>query len=258
LLQAANRVKDLDPSLRNSPALRKAIRELSRKIEGADERWKALDNSANAIADKWARLGQALPLDRLVPEKGFSWPRSLTPQSWNWPQIRPRSGGPAPVAMPHPTMPRTTASDGWRALVALGLLVALGVALQRILTRARAGHLGAGVAGWRLGPWPVDPAAVRTREELIQAFEYLSVLRLGPAARHWHHLAIAAGLGRFSRKAVSTRGWGYLTTERRRAAEQLAYVYERARYAPPGEPLPETALATARRDLCMLAGVPVS
>ena len=42
------------------------------------------------------------------------------------------------------------------------------------------------------------------------------------------------------------------------AAEQLASLYERARYAPPGEPLPEAALATARRDLCLLAGVPAA
>ena len=145
-----------------------------------------------------------------------------------------------------------------KLIMSLAILVALGVVLYKVLARARAGRLGQDASAWKLGPWPVDPTAVRTREEWIRAFEYLSVLRLGPAARHWHHLAIAAGLGRFSRKAVSTRGWGDASTERRRAAEQLAFLYERARYAPPGEPLPETALATAQRDLCLLAGVPVS
>jgi hypothetical protein len=259
LLQAANHVKDLDPSLRNSPALRNALRELGRKIEGADERWKALDRSANAVADKWARLGQALPLDRLLPEKGLSWPRSLTPESlpnWHWPQVRSRTGGSASLRTP-PTV-QITEGAGWRTLGMLAILVVLALVVQRILARARAGRLGEEADGWKLGPWPVDPKAVRTREELIRAFEYLSVLRLGPAARHWHHLAIAAGLGQFSRKAVSTRGWGDAWSERRRAAEQLAFLYERARYAPPGEPLPETALATAQRDLCLLAGVPVS
>ena len=35
-------------------------------------------------------------------------------------------------------------------------------------------------------------ARVADREELIRAFEYLSLLRLGEPARHWHHRAIAA------------------------------------------------------------------
>jgi hypothetical protein len=35
----------------------------------------------------------------------------------------------------------------------------------------------------------------------------------------------------------------------------LARLYERARYAPEAEPLTQQDLATARRDLCMLAGV---
>jgi len=115
-----------------------------------------------------------------------------------------------------------------------------------------------GTATWKLGPWPIHPTAVQTREELIRAFEYLSVLLLGPAARHWHHLAIAASLGRSSGATVSARRWGDGSAERRQAAQQLATLYERARYAPPAEPLPEAALATARRDLCLLAGVHLS
>jgi hypothetical protein len=259
LLETANRFKD-DPSLRNSPALRKAIRELSRKIEGTDERWKELDKGANAIAEKWARLGQMLPLDRLWQEKGFSWPRSLTPESfpnWRLPELGPL-GRPASSSVGRPAMPNLTQSDGWRPLGMLAVLVALGVILQRVLARARAGGFGGGGSAWKLGPWPVQPTAVRTREELIRAFEYLSLLRLGPAARHWHHLAIASGLGRLSGDAVTATGWGYTSAERRQAALQLASLYERARYAPPGEPLPEAALATARRDLCLLAGVPLS
>lgn len=260
LLQAANRAKDLDPSLRNSPVLRKAIRELSRKIEGADERWKALDKGVNAVADKWARLGEALPLGRLLPEKGLSWPRSLTPESWPnlLPQMATRSGGPVAPTMPSAGLSNLGESEGWRVLLIVAILAALGVTLQRLLARARAGSAGREGPAWKLGPWPVHPAAVRTREELIRAFEYLSLLRLGPAARHWHHLAIAAGLGQFARPAVAMRGWGDGSADRRRAAEQLAFLYERARYAPPGEPLSETALTTARRDLCLLAGVSAS
>jgi len=96
--------------------------------------------------------------------------------------------------------------------------------------------------GWRLGPWPVRPEAVRTRDELVRAFEYLALLLLGPAARTRNHEEIAAGLGE---QDVS----------RRAAAERLAGLYEQARYAPPDEVLPDTDLAAARADLSLLAGV---
>jgi hypothetical protein len=258
LLKAADRFKELEPSLRNSQALQKAIRELSRKVDGADERWKELDKGANAIADKWARLGQALPLDRLIPAQGFSWPRSLTPRSW--PNISlPQTGPPlGPSPGPQPSLPQMTQQDGWRAFWMFVLLAALALVVWRVLARSRPVDLLGGPDVWKLGPWPVQPAAIQTREELIRAFEYLSVLQLGPAARSWHHWAIASGLGRVSGKAVSTTHWGDGWERRRQAAEQLATLYERARYAPPAELLPEAALATARQDLCLLAGVPVS
>jgi hypothetical protein len=99
----------------------------------------------------------------------------------------------------------------------------------------------------QLGPWPVDPTHVRTPAELIQAFEYLSLLRLGPDARSWNHRAIAAHLG--ARSSEDQR-W-------RLAAEELASLYERARYAPAVDSLPADALVCARRDLCLLAGVAI-
>ncbi|MBY0459906.1 MAG: hypothetical protein K2V38_21515, partial [Gemmataceae bacterium] len=34
-----------------------------------------------------------------------------------------------------------------------------------------------------LGPWPLDPRAINTREDIVKAFEYLSVLICGPAAK---------------------------------------------------------------------------
>jgi hypothetical protein len=261
LLQAANRFKDLDPSVRNSPVLRKAIRELSQKIEGADDRWKELDKGANAIAEKWAGLGRAVPLDRLWPEKGFSWPRSLIPDSlpnWHFPETGPRPGSGATFTVPRSGMPDLSERDGWRGLWMLAILLALGLVLWKALGRTPAGSRGDGAGAWKLGPWPVHPTAVQTRDELIRAFEYLSVLHLGPAARHWHHLAIASGLGQLSSQVVSAGGRSGDSAERQRAADQLASLYEQARYAPPTEPLLEAALTTARRDLCLLAGVPVS
>jgi hypothetical protein len=82
---------------------------------------------------------------------------------------------------------------------------------------------------------------VRTRDELVRAFEYLALLRLGPAARHRNHREIAADLGAGGPRSA--------------AAERLAGLYEQARYAPPDEVLPDADLAAARADLCLLAGV---
>jgi hypothetical protein len=260
LLQAADHFKDLDPALRNSPALRKIVRELSGKLDGTDGHWKQLDEGANALANKWARLNKALPLDRLLPEQGFSWPRGLSGESW--PKWRLSESVPEPGRLASPHLPRTgmpdmTGGDGWRALWMLVILTALGLILLKTVRRAPAPGAGGG-AVWKLGPWPVDPATVQTRAELIQAFEYLSVLRLGPVARHWHHWTIASGLGQSSGDAISVIRRGNPPAERLRAAEQLALLYEQARYAPPTESLPEAALSTARRDLCLLAGVPLS
>ena len=89
---------------------------------------------------------------------------------------------------------------------------------------------------------PRSQARVAEHMQLIQAFEYLSLLRLGRAARSWNHRVIAARLG--------GSGDGH------RAADELASLYEQARYAP--EPLTDAALAAARRDLCFLAGVPAA
>jgi hypothetical protein len=121
------------------------------------------------------------------------------------------------------------------------VLAVLGVTLWRVLAARRAAEAA---AGWRLGPWPVAPATVATRRDLVAAFEYLALLCLGPAARACNHLDLAARLGGQTPDA-----------ERRRAAGELAHLYEQARYAPDDDLLSPDDLAAARRDLCLLAGV---
>jgi hypothetical protein len=93
-----------------------------------------------------------------------------------------------------------------------------------------------------LGPWPVDPRRIATREQLVQAFEYLSVLICGPTARTWTHHTIAATLADLAATHSET-------------AMILARLYELARYAPLDEPLTAAEIAEARRLVCRLAGV---
>jgi hypothetical protein len=130
----------------------------------------------------------------------------------------------------------------WVGVIGIGILI-----LWQFRKRLVPGSVLARVAQtWRLGPWPVNPARVATRTELIQAFEYLSLLLLGVAARSWNHVDIAMALG------AQARGpWA----EKQRAAERLAALYAEARYAPENEPLTGLQLAEARRNLCYLAGV---
>ena len=107
--------------------------------------------------------------------------------------------------------------------------------------------------------------AVATREEVIRAFEYLSLLRLGPAARNWNHRTIACQLanpsepGPASARLFSQRlGRSGRVSGLAEAAQTLADVYEKARYAPASDDLPSSALAAARTELCLLAGVSAS
>jgi hypothetical protein len=133
---------------------------------------------------------------------------------------------------------------GQFALVVVGM-IALGAGLYLVLRLWKKGSDLAASAGWRLGPWPVNPAQVSTPEQFIRAFEYLAVLLLGREARHRNHRQIAAGL----KSTAGAEG-----TSQRDAAEELAAIYEQARYAPVTEPLDGNQLAAARRDLILLAG----
>jgi hypothetical protein len=91
-----------------------------------------------------------------------------------------------------------------------------------------------------LGPWPVRPEDVSTRTELIRAFDYLALLRLGPAARSWHHRAVA-------------RQWAALSEASQAPAETLAGLYETARYTDGPEALTDAERERARQALLTLA-----
>jgi len=136
-------------------------------------------------------------------------------------------------------------SGGLSWVLLLGaVLGGAGVLLWVLVVRPRWGGWG-WRDGWRLGAWPVRPSAVRTRGDVVKAFEYLALLLLGRKVSTSHHLDIAGQLGRSQEDP---------TGRRKNAADELAQLYELARYAPPEEWLSEDDLATARRDLGFLAG----
>jgi hypothetical protein len=135
--------------------------------------------------------------------------------------------------------------DALGPLVWVLVLAALALALYGSFSLYRERIQEALVRRWKLGPWPVQPSAVRSREDLVRAFEYLAFLLLGFEVRSRHHLDVAGRLA--SRPSTDP-------SRQHQAAHELAQLYEQARYAPGEEPLGEAELAAARRDLCFLAG----
>jgi hypothetical protein len=143
-------------------------------------------------------------------------------------------------------MPRLGRGEGAGPLVLLVLFGIVAVVLSRFALRHLRERLAA-ASGEKLGPWPVRPQAVTTSEQLVRAFEYLAVLSLGMSARPRHHLELADDLARLPDLDPLRR------TE---AVRFLVGLYEQARYAPEGLPLPEELLPRIRRELSYLAGVP--
>jgi hypothetical protein len=185
--------------------------------------------------------------------------RDIFPE--NLPSL-PELGGFHGVSLPHVSLPSVSGPNwggggpswggggvglgGMHALLWIVVLVVLGVVFWKVLHAPATSEEQA--RRWRLGPWPVSPAHVSTRGELILAFEYLAMKLLGPDARTRNHLDLAAEVGRRP---------SFDEVRQHHAAARLARLYEHARYAPPDEPLGESEMADARRDLCYLAGVAV-
>jgi hypothetical protein len=191
-------------------------------------------DKTRGLVDKLGKVGQYLPTDRLRSLDLAGRLRNL-----HLPSLP--SGGMHAVSLP--SAPRASGAGVLQGLLWALVLLTLAAVLWRSLRWYR--EQAANADGWKLGPWPVRPEAVATREQLVSAFEYLALLCLGPVALACNHLDLASRLG--AREGTDV--------EKRRAVEHLARLYERARYAPANEALPPEALTAARRDLCLLAGV---
>jgi hypothetical protein len=235
----ADRLRGLDSTLRNSPAFQQALRDLRNFRNEENDRWSDLAGRLNEWSDRLPRIDWNPREDEIgsLAERVAGWLPSMNFSV---------KGGPAGSGFGAPDLPSSNDLGGM--LTVLGV-VAAGFLAWVLLARARGLVGGGSDAERRLGPWPVNPAAVRTREDLIRAFEYLSLLRLGLRARHWNHREIAAQL------AAQPAATSLVAAERDHAVAHLAGLYEQARYAPPFDPWSDEDLAAARLELCSLAGV---
>jgi hypothetical protein len=250
LLEWGNRLQNSSAALRESPGLQQALRDIRRYALDKDLQVVGLGRGSRGLKEWLAGVGQHLPRPDLaaLPQWSFN------PSQWrlprgrqvNWPRMGSwGGGGPPPFdgGIPGTGLARLGGpASVWQALAWFGALAVIGVAVWKIVQNYRQLTALAKGAGRRLGPWPVHPGRVATRDDIVKAFEYLALLLLGPAARNWNHLQIAVRLAGPQARHQT-------------AADQLAGVYEQARYTPADEPLTDAALASARRDLCQLAGV---
>ena len=132
----------------------------------------------------WAK--DNLPKDFKFPDLGLGGPKGLP----TLPKL--------PTAAPaRPALDFGDLGSSW-APVALLVLVAAGAFAVFVArpwwTGRTAGATPTPVPG--LGPWPLDPRTVTSRDALVRAFDYLSVLTLGAEARQYNHVTIAGELRR--------------------------------------------------------------
>ncbi len=152
-------------------------------------------------------------------------------ERWSVPALRlPTVGGPRSVSILNVLF--------WA--VVIGIVVIVGWRLFGRIGSVASSH----AAGAALGPWPIDPTLIATRTQLIKGFDYAAILLIGGEARSWNHQAIARVLAGNSTHAA--------------AAQELASLYEQARYTIGPEQLSDAQQSAARRHLCLLAGVPTT
>jgi hypothetical protein len=213
-----------------------SIWDLVRKGDGS-----GLDfgNFMDGSGVNWKLPNMEMPSFKLGNWFGRTTPRAgSSGSSWSWgsssPRIRtPSSGGGG--------LGNFGFGGSWFPVVVLGI-VALAVLAWIVLKNLRTSAPEVAYVAHGLGPWPVDPRLINSREDVVKAFEYLSVLICGESARTWTHSAIADALA----DLAATHG---------ETAVMLARLYELARYAPLDEPLTNEELMEARELVCGLAGV---
>ncbi|MGE3805523.1 MAG: hypothetical protein AB7K24_12680 [Gemmataceae bacterium] len=242
LLKQARQLENT--SLGQSPLVRQLGRDLERYArEGLLAGQRASAN--NPFLQKMINLSQGLRPSAMWSRIGLPDMPSLYVPGFNTTLPRFRPPAPAPgLAVPR-LRPQTP--DVGVGVTLLGVLVVLtlGLALWRLLALYRPHANHARAEKRYLGKWPVRPDDIRDGQDLILAFEHLSLCRLGVEVRTWNHREIAAALG-------------CTDPEENRLAQLLADLYEQARYAPAGEPIPEEVLPSARRALASLAGTSAS
>jgi hypothetical protein len=232
--QAMKRAEEtkLGDWLRDSPSWNRAFRDLRQSMnEPGKPNWQG-NILKEKLGGKTWELGEGA-FERLqdLPRPKLDAVKDSIPKLQNLPT--PNLGVPAMSDWSGPALPTLSTGAVWLLLALLFLLSAW----QALRWRRRAAQAAPERA--TLGPWPVQPEAVGTRRELIQAFDYLALWTLGLSAQSWNHQAVA-------------RRWGEQAPLHLESARSLASLYEQARYTDGVEELTGEERDLARRTLLQL------
>jgi hypothetical protein len=250
LMRQVGKWVETNPALQKSPALRRAMDDLAqRRLQGHSD---VAGNSDMPLGEKTAEW-----IADHLPTRQF-WTDSVIPKIRDIPLPAlpnidlPHAHFPAPslpsLNVPTVNMPAPSSSQGETIFLSVFTAAVVGLVLWRLYSgmlnrrRQKQGPNWAEGDPASAGHRSLDLSLLKSREDLIRAFEQLSLVKLGSGARSWNHLHLAAGLG------------GKLN-EHRQLANHLAFLYEQARYAPGDGSLSPDALRIAHRELAILAGV---
>jgi hypothetical protein len=223
--------------LRESPVWRDVEMDLARR---AGKQALELPDGAG-----WERLtGGLLKLDKLptpdiaalAERLGKITPPNLPRWTGSLPSL-PRPGLAAPAAPSLPTGSSVGTLAAW--LLGLGLVALLAWQVSKRIGLPEPRRDGTAAV---LGPWPVDPQDVATRAQLVQAFDYFALRRLGMSASAWNHHTVARALA--ARNPLDAP-----------AVTDLAGLYEHARYTEGDDLLRADERDCARRALLQLVEV---
>lgn len=231
-------VQWMEKNFGDSPAAKDAIKDLVKSMEAGDlkgmfDGMPDLKDGAWKGMDDWGKLegGKDWKIDPpdMSLGKGQSWGGGGGSSSWGGGSGSLGGGG------------LELGGGGTALAVIAGIAGALFlvVLLFRRWKLDEARRLAQGVGG----PAGIDFDTIRTREELVRAFDHVSIDQIGDEARSWNHRVIADQFA----EAKPTRA---------APAAELAGLYERARYAPLDEDLSAGEFADARRDLRAIAEPP--
>ena len=238
-------VKWMEKNFGNSPAAQGAVNDLIKELEKSkgkgmfddipelkDGGWKDLNNWGKTNSPDW----KIKPPDNQGPK--FNSPNVGNSGGWaSWNS----GGGGGGSAFGGGGGGAGLGGGGMALAIIAGIVAAIFLAI--LIFRKWKFNQEQKAAMATLGKSGIDFDSIRSREELVRVFNAVSLDQCGEDARPWNHRVVADEFGR-ARPAVAA------------PADQVAGLYERARYAPSDEDLSNNEFADARRDLRLLAGAP--
>jgi uncharacterized membrane protein YgcG len=117
----------------------------------------------------------------------------------------------------------------------LPLLIGIGVALYVLVMKYQERERQEAAPVLQKLP-PIDPNEVKTRQDLVEAFDRMSLYKVGERVRVWNHRVIETNLEKIAGNEPQ-------------AARELTNLYEQARYLPAHFEMSESQLSQARQHL---------